>query len=257
MRGVVEVGMERPCGGLGERDFGSIIHGCPNGLATTVGVKYSDREPCTPRGLLDRFFLMTRLSRRVWWKLLIAGGLVPVIPGPGWSDDKSSRTESTPGEGGFEPGDAVPNFYVRAVTGPLQGKSVCYVCRNGDRPVIMVLARQMIPRLDALLRELDRLIDAHRADGLRGFGVFVGPDSRKLLPQVQTLAFENKLILPLTLAAAPAEGPGLRGLPPEVAVSVVLYRNQKVFQSFRLANEAIDDKSFESIVDAVQTLAQG
>ena len=36
-------------------------------------------------------------------------------------------------------GDEVPSFYVRTVTGPLAGKSVCYVCRHGDRPVAMVL----------------------------------------------------------------------------------------------------------------------
>lgn len=210
-----------------------------------------------PVGSWTGALLMTQPSRRVWLQCFLTGGLLSTIPNKIRSEEKDSGTHSSQAGGDFEPGDAVPNFYVRAVTGPLQGKSVCYVCRNGDRPVIMVLARKIIPRLDALLRELDQLVDSHRAEGLRGFGVFIGPDSRKLLPQVQTLAFENKLSIPLTLAAAPVEGPGLRGLPPQVAVSIVLYRNQKVFQAFRLSSEAIDDESFESIIETVKTFAQG
>ena len=40
-------------------------------------------------------------------------------------------------------GEYVPTFYVRAVNGPLMNKSVCFVCRNGSRPVVMVLLQEM------------------------------------------------------------------------------------------------------------------
>jgi len=205
---------------------------------------------------------MSRISRRDWLRAGLSGALLGQDPtlwaapdrqlggNPSGSDDGSRNTS-------FERGDAVPNFYVRAVTGPLQGKSVCYVCRNGDRPVVMILARKIIPGLGDLLRDLDEQIDAHRADGLRGFGVFIGPDSRKLLPQVQTLAFENKLSLPLTLAAAPAEGPAVRGLSESAAVAVVLYRNQRVCETFHFADERIDETVSTTVVEAVQALAEG
>lgn len=205
---------------------------------------------------------MPPISRRDW----LRGGLSAVVLGSGGgllsaSDRPKGATLGHSGRGSQEPaferGDAVPNFYVRAVTGPLQGKSVCYVCRNGDRPVVMILARKIIPGLGDLLRDVDQQIDAHRADGLRGFGVFIGPDSRKLLPQVQTLAFENKLNLPLTLAAAPAEGPVLRGLSDSAAVSVVLYRNQRVCETFHFADEKIDETVGRTVVEAVQALAEG
>src|SRR4051812_14009141 len=81
--------------------------------------------------------------------------------------------ELLPLKSGLQVGEAVPQFYVRAVTGPLKNKSVCYVCRNGDRPVIMLLARKVTPEVTKLLKEVDQLVDSHRADGLRGFGVFV------------------------------------------------------------------------------------
>jgi hypothetical protein len=205
---------------------------------------------------------MTRISRRTWLRMGLSGVLL--APGDrllsaaeGRSGVQAAVRERRTEDEAFERGDAVPNFYVRAVTGPLQGKSVCYVCRNGDRPVVMILARKIIPRLGELLHDVDDQIDAHRADGLRGFGVFIGPDSRKLLPQVQTLAFENKLNLPLTLAAAPAEGPALRGLSDDAAVAVVLYRNQRVCETFRLADERIDESVSQTVVAAVQALAEG
>jgi len=206
--------------------------------------------------------VIARISRRDWLRVGLSGALLgqgstlwsapdrPLGGEPAGSGDGSRDTA-------FERGDAVPNFYVRAVTGPLQGKSVCYVCRNGDRPVVMILARKIIPRLGELLQDVDQQIDAHRADGLRGFGVFIGPDSRKLLPQVQTLAFENKLSLPLTLAAAPAEGPAVRGLSDSAAVAVVLYRNQRVCETFHFADERIDETVSNTVVGAVQALAEG
>ena len=42
-------------------------------------------------------------------------------------------------------GEYVPTFYSRAVTGPLMNKSICYVCRNGARPVVMILMRRVEP----------------------------------------------------------------------------------------------------------------
>src|SRR5262245_11499857 len=92
---------------------------------------------------------------------------------------------------GLRVGDKVPTFYVRAITGPLKNKSVCYVCRNGDRPVVMVLVRETSPELAKLLKGIDEQVDRHRADGLRSFGVFLAQDSQQLLPKVQTLAFDE------------------------------------------------------------------
>ncbi|MFM8285403.1 MAG: hypothetical protein ACKOGA_01585 [Planctomycetaceae bacterium] len=186
--------------------------------------------------------------------------LVPEMP----AEPREVPAGEPPGEpaeeagpvGGFRAGDKVPYFYVRAITGPLSGKSVCYVCRNGDRPVVMVLVRRLIPVLPTLLKQVDEAVDGHRADGLRGFGVFVDKDPRRLLPQVQTLSFNGKLSLPLTIAAAPAEGLGWRGLPDEVAVSVVLYRDQQVLKAFTFRDEAVAGE-LADLLDAVHELAEG
>src|SRR5690349_11031952 len=97
--------------------------------------------------------------------------------------------------------EEVPSFYVRAVTGPLAGKSVCYVCRNGDRPVVAVMLRELTPETTALLKDLDRTVNQHRADGLRCFAVLVTDSPQRDSARLQTLAFDEKIDLPLTLVS--------------------------------------------------------
>ncbi|MCY2964714.1 MAG: hypothetical protein NT069_13935 [Planctomycetota bacterium] len=201
---------------------------------------------------------MTTNRRQFWlrpllvgWLLLIPVNLVSIVAEDEMAEDATMEVVA----GGLKSGDKVPNFYVRAITGPLQSKSVCYVCRNGDRPVAMILVRRIIPELETLLKGIDRVVDGHRAEGLRSFAVFVSRDSRTLLPQVQTLAFNGKIGLPMTIAAAPTEGPGFRGLPDDVAVSVVLYRDLKVRHSFSFHDDELTRESIDRVLEAARDLA--
>jgi hypothetical protein len=160
---------------------------------------------------------------------------------------------------GPQVGEKVPTFYVRAVTGPLQSKSVCYVCRNGDRPVVMLFVRDVTPELRKLLKGIDELVDAHRAEGLRSFGVFVTRDTntKELLPAVQTLGFEEKINLPLTISAAAGDGPTSHRLHPEAAVTVVLYREQTVAANFSFRDGELTAADVERVLAAVRKLATG
>ncbi|RMG39367.1 MAG: hypothetical protein D6725_05315, partial [Planctomycetota bacterium] len=120
-----------------------------------------------------------------------------------------------PLQSGRAVGETVPTFYVRAVTGPLQNRSVCYVCRNGARPVVMVLLRKIDRNVPRLLQALDREIDRHRAEGLRGFVVLLEDDLRKAIPLLQTMAFDNELQLPLTTAPVAIETSACQNVHPD------------------------------------------
>jgi hypothetical protein len=156
---------------------------------------------------------------------------------------------------GLKVGDKVHTFYVRAITGPLKNRSVCYVCRNGDRPVVMIFVRRITPELTKLLKGIDAEIDAHRAAGLRGFGVFLAGDGNELLPQVQTLAFDEKINLPLTIAAAPSDGSAGGTIHPDAAVTVMLYRDQTVTANFAYRADELQDREIERILKGIRTLA--
>jgi len=164
-----------------------------------------------------------------------------------------SKTE--PLQSGLKPGDKVPTFYVRAITGPLKNKSVCYVCRNGDRPVVMLFIREITPQLKQLLKAIDDEVDLHRAAGLRSFGVFLATSSQEILPQVQTLAFDEKVNLPLTVAAAPSDGSAGKAIHPAAAVTVILYREQTVTANFAYRANELTAEQIEIVVKSIRRLA--
>lgn len=168
-----------------------------------------------------------------------------------------ARPDASPAplQSGLKVGEKVPTFYVRAITGPLKNKSVCYVCRNGDRPVAMLFIRQITPEVKRLLKGIDREVDENRAAGLRSFGVFLASESEELLPQVQTLSFDEKLNLPLTIAAAPSDGSAGRSIHPDAAVTVILYREQIVSANFAYRAEELHNEQIESVLKAVRRLA--
>jgi hypothetical protein len=160
-------------------------------------------------------------------------------------------------QSGPQIGEKVSTFYVRAVTGPLKSRSVCYVCRNGDRPVVMLFVRKITPELKSLLKGLDAEIDRSRASGLRSFGVFLPAEngSPELFPQVQTLAFDEKINLPLTIAAAPSDGSAGGTIHADAAVTVILYRDLTVTANFVCRAEELTPDRIETILQAVKKLA--
>ncbi len=164
------------------------------------------------------------------------------------------QAEELPSSASLETSGEVPSFYVRAVTGPLAGKSVCYVCRNGDRPAVIVLLRELGVDSAALLKELDQLVNLKRAQGLRCFAVLLTDTPQRDAARLQTLAFDEKINLPLTLAGqATIQGSAL-AFPGESALSVITYSDRKIVQRFSFRSGSCDEKSRQSILDASQKL---
>lgn len=197
-----------------------------------------------------------RITRRILLCGLALAGLASLsLSGPTRSslaEEAPSKKPETAFKSGLQVGEKVPTFYVRAVTGSLKNKSVCYVCRNGERPVVMVFTHQVTPELAKLLKGVDDLADKHRADGLRAFGIFISRDNQELLPQVQTLAFNEMLGLPLTLAAAPSDGLALH---PDAAVTVVLYRDLTVTDNFAFRAGDLNEKRIGAVLESIRRLA--
>lgn len=105
--------------------------------------------------------------------------------------------EQKPLTSGPAAGKEVPSFFVRAITGPQMNRSVCFVCRNGDRPVVMLLLRRLEAGTSAVLKAVDEFVDRRRADGLRAFGVMLSDEPSKVSPHLQTVSFDHQLNLPL------------------------------------------------------------
>lgn len=156
-------------------------------------------------------------------------------------------------------GKEVPSFFVRAITGPQMNRSVCFVCRNGDRPVVMVLLRRLETGTSAVLKAVDELIDRRRADGLRAFGVMLSDEPSKVSPHLQTVSFDQQLNLPLGVGPEALGDRDSLSLDPAASVTVIAYRDRKVvwtsaFRSAELRDEATRTRRLREVVEQTESL---
>lgn len=189
-------------------------------------------------------------QRRCWSMALIMLSVAMAVT----SIAANARAEEMPSSASLETSGEVPSFYVRAVTGPLAGKSVCYVCRNGDRPAVIVLLRELGADTAALLKELDQLVNLNRAHGLRCFAVLLTDNPQRDASRLQTLAFDEKINIPLTLAGQAAIQGSTLAFPGESALSVITYSDRKIVQRFSFRSGLCDEKSRQLILAASQKL---
>lgn len=153
-------------------------------------------------------------------------------------------------------GKEVPSFYSRVVTGPLKNQSVCFVCRNGDRPTVMVITRQLTPELKLFLRNVDRLVDDHRASGLKCFAVYLNDELLPATAQVQTFAFEARLKLPLTVAGESVTAASCLDIPEETETAVVLYRCKNVVASHHFAPAGFTREQMQPLLQEIVELVK-
>ena len=187
--------------------------------------------------------LVARL--RVWSAVVLVLATVTTVGADGLVSPIESNSSSE-----------VPSFYVRAVTGPLAGKSVCYVCRNGDRPVVIVLLRDLGPDTAPLLKDLDRTVNRHRADGLRCFAVLLTDTPQRDAARLQTLAFDEKIDLPLTVTGEATTQGSTLAFPRDSAVSIVTYQDRRIVERFLFKSGKCDESARQSIIAASERLLE-
>ncbi len=160
---------------------------------------------------------------------------------------------------GCEVGAEVPAFYVREITSDRPNLAVCLVCKNGDRPVVLISVRQIDEQVEQLLAAVDRTVDSHRAEGLRSFAIFLPEDAKNLkeLPaRLTTLARDRNLSLPLTIPVESSNGPASMKLPEDVRTTVLFYADKKIAaRSFFKTGELTAEK-IEQIAGAARSMAK-
>jgi hypothetical protein len=151
-------------------------------------------------------------------------------------------------------GSTIHQFFVRAVTGPHRNRSVCYVCRYGSRPVVMVLIQKSDPKIATLLKAIDAIVDDNRISGLRSFGVLVTDESARAVPILQTMAFDEKIRMPLTAATTAIAGSSCHNLHEDAATTVILYRDQQAVKNFAFEKGEISKRSIRPLIESVEEL---
>ena len=152
---------------------------------------------------------------------------------------------------GPQTGDSLGAFYVTKCAGAekdgvKKGKNLCYRCRNGVRPQVIVFTRSMDTMVVDLMQKLDKAVAKHAESQLRVFVNLLGEDKDELSAAAKKLAtHSNTSNLPIVVPNEFENGPDNYGISPKAAVTVILASglgvkaNHAVAQSKDLKPDAV------------------
>ena len=92
----------------------------------------------------------------------------------------------------------------------------------------MVVLRRLETGTAVVLKAIDELIDRRRAEGLRAFGVMLSDEPGKVAPHLQTISFDEKLSLPLSVGPETLGERDTLSVDSAASLTIVVYRQRKV-----------------------------
>jgi len=146
---------------------------------------------------------------------------------------------------GLSAGEKPSAFNVKDITGPNAGKSLCYRCQYGTRPVTVVFTREITPEVSDLVKQLDEKVGANKDKKMAGFVVLLTDDADGGAKQLSKLAADKKIAnVPLTVFDGTA-GPESYKISKDAAVNVMMWNKMtvQVNEAFGAGKLTKDDAS--------------
>lgn len=151
-------------------------------------------------------------------------------------------------ESGLQPGDSPGAFNVQDVTGPSKGKSLCYRCQYGNRPVISIFARDVDENLANLIKQVDGEVAKNEDNQLKAFVVLLTDDPEAAEEKLAKVAKENKIKnVPLTIFDG-VQGPEGYQISNNADVSVMMWVQSDVKASHALPKGQLDKATVKKIM---------
>lgn len=163
---------------------------------------------------------------------------------------------------GPQPGDGVGAFTVTKAAGNPSdgvedGQRLCYRCRMGSRPVVMIFARTADQPLAKLVNELEDEIKEHADAKLCSFVNMIGGDSDSLKNAATKFVKDNDIQnVAFVVPEDSQNGPDNLKISPEADLTVVCYKSSKVVSSHALKKGELDDGKINTIVEAACGLVE-
>jgi len=139
---------------------------------------------------------------------------------------------------GPQQGESIGAFYVTKVAGAendgvAEGKNLCYRCRNGSRPQVIVFARSNSPQVASLVQQLDKAVESNPSSDLRVFVNILGENKEDATESAkkfaQTSSAKN---IPFVVPNEFGNGPDNYGINPNAELTVVMAVDQGVKANF-------------------------
>ena len=149
---------------------------------------------------------------------------------------------------GLPVGENVPAFNVRDITGPNQGKTLCYRCSYGARPVVTIFTKKIDENVASLIKQVDDTVGKNGDAKMAAFVVLLTEDADKAEGDLKKLAESAKIKnTPLTIIEG-LVGPPEYKLSADAETTVMMWVESEVKVSQGFGKGKLDKKAVEALV---------
>lgn len=143
---------------------------------------------------------------------------------------------------GPQKGDSIGAFNVTKLCGAEKdgvdvGKNLCYRCRNGSKPQVMVFTRSTDPKVAELVKKLDGAIAKHEDAALRAFVNVMGEDKDDITETAKKFAAKTGAKhIPFVIPNEFENGPDNYGINAKAEITVVMAAKKGVLANHSFAS---------------------
>src|SRR5688572_14482127 len=147
-------------------------------------------------------------------------------------------------------------FTVLDVTGPAKGKSLCYRCRYGERPVVTIFTHEVDEKLAELVKKVDEKVAAKKDENLAAFVVVLTDDPDAVKPKLAEVAEKHDIKnVPLTMFDG-IEGPPEYKLSADADTTVMMWNDNEVKLNRTFAAGKLDSAAVEELLAETESLTK-
>jgi len=163
---------------------------------------------------------------------------------------------------GPQVGDSVGAFTVTKVAGNPDdgfavGRSGCYRCKTGSKPVVMVFARTGDEKLAKLLKKIEEEVEEHQDEKLMSFVNMIGADADSLKKASEEFASKHGITrIAFVVPEDAKDGPPDFKIAPDADLTVVCYKEGKVTANHAFAKGGLSDEKIDAVVKASCALVE-
>lgn len=163
---------------------------------------------------------------------------------------------------GKQPGDAIGAFDVVKCAGSEDdgvklGSELCYRCKYGNRPMVMVFSRKADESLTGLVKKLDAAVEKNADEKLAAFVNLLGDNHGALEDNAKKLGKKvNAPNVPIVVPVEYENGPADYGINPAADVTVILAVKGKVVANRAYGPGQLNEKAVEQILSDVPKILQ-
>jgi hypothetical protein len=133
------------------------------------------------------------------------------------------------------------------------GDNLCYRCRNGARPQVMVFTRSTDEKIVALIKNLDKAVASNSDKQLRAFVNLLGEDKDALQAEAKKVAKTSQAKnVPFVVPNEFENGPDNYGLNAKAAITIIVANNGQVTASHAVTSA--EELKVDEILKDVQKI---